>query len=272
MQTSWIGIAAGLVVVLAAGAAAAQAPEAPPAAPPAAQAPGAGDDAERARALFERAVPLADQGQHEEACPLFAEAHALHPTAGTAMQRARCHELQGEKKEALALYKSVVAAPNARDNPERLEVASKRIAGLERLLAADEAAAAPAPPAGAAAPPASTPPPTPPPASKSSSSRVPAYIALGAGGAGLIVGTAFGVVALGEMGDVKDACDANVCADALEADRDAAVTKAWIANAGFGIAIVGAAVGVVLLVTAHDGDAAAAARVVDPARGLRLLF
>jgi hypothetical protein len=89
------------------------------------------------------------------------------------------------------------------------------------------------------------PPPPPPPRSK-----VPAYITLGIAGAGAIVGTIFGIKALGAKNDF-DKTPTGGAADDTE-------RNALIADMAFGVAITLGVTGVVLL-TSDDGAAPAAA-------------
>jgi PEGA domain len=96
----------------------------------------------------------------------------------------------------------------------------------------------------AAAPP--PPPPPPPPRSK-----VPAYITLGIAGAGAIVGTIFGIKALGAKDDF-DKSPTGGAADDTE-------RNALIADMAFGVAITLGVTGVVLL-TSDDSAAPAAAK------------
>jgi hypothetical protein len=123
-----------------------------------------------------------------------------------------------------------------------------------------EASEASAPEASAGAP--ATPPPvagggTTAPTSEPSSSpgRVPAFIALGIGGAGVVVGTLFGVMALGTKSSLDGACTDKVCPGSSQSDINALSTRATIANVGFAVGLVGVGVGTVLLVLGHGGDA-----------------
>ena len=106
----------------------------------------------------------------------------------------------------------------------------------------------------ASLPPVSTPiappPPTVPPAPGPTGSNTLAYVALGVGGAGLLVGTVTGVLALGKASD----CPNKVCA--TQSNLDDAKGMATISTVGFGVGIVGVAVGAVLLVVGHNRESA----------------
>lgn len=78
-------------------------------------------------------------------------------------------------------------------------------------------------------------------------------------GAGVIVGTVTGAMSLAQAGDVKDACEDNVCPTALETDADRSVALAHASTVSFIIAGAGAAVGVVGLLLSGSGDATEAA-------------
>ena len=100
------------------------------------------------------------------------------------------------------------------------------------------------------APPPEEPPPeeTEPPKAKS---KVPAYVTLGIAGASAIVGTIFGIQALGKKGDFDD--------DPTSDTADDVERNALIADMAFGVAITLGVTGVVLLTTA-GGDAEKDAR------------
>jgi hypothetical protein len=76
-----------------------------------------------------------------------------------------------------------------------------------------------------------------------------AYVALGVGGAGLLVGTVSGVLALGKASD----CPNKVCK--TQSDLDSAKGMATISTVGFGVGVVGVALGTVLLVMGNKSEA-----------------
>lgn len=97
-------------------------------------------------------------------------------------------------------------------------------------------------------PPATTPPPPPPPPPEpvAEKSNVPAYITLGVAGAGAIVGTIFGVKALGNKSDFDDKPNVK--------DADDAERNAIIADMAFGVAVTMGITGTVLLLTNNSGQ------------------
>jgi hypothetical protein len=91
----------------------------------------------------------------------------------------------------------------------------------------------------------------------SKGSKVPAYIAFGVGGAGLVVGAITGIIAIGKHGDLKDKCgDSGSCPSSAQSDVDSYKSVGTISTVGFIVAGVGVAAGVVLLLTAPSGGSA----------------
>ena len=89
------------------------------------------------------------------------------------------------------------------------------------------------------------------------SSKIPAIVTLSLAGAGAVVGTVFGVMALSSKSDF-DATPTQELADDTE-------RNALIADMAFGVAITFGITGAVLLLTGgEDSEAAAAARMVTP--------
>jgi hypothetical protein len=105
--------------------------------------------------------------------------------------------------------------------------------------------ALPASTAGAAA---ATTPETTPPEPGAKKSKLPAFVAFGVGGAGLIVGGITGGLALGKASD----CPNKVCQS--QSDLDSAKTMATISTIGFGVGIAGVAVGTILLLTSSGSS------------------
>ncbi len=108
---------------------------------------------------------------------------------------------------------------------------------------------------------------------------LPAGIVFGVGGAGLVVGSVFGALALAQSGDVKSKCGGappcmpvppNTRAD-LEQQASAAKTKAWVANVGIGVAVAGIATGIALVITALPKAPESVKSAVGPS-GITLRF
>jgi hypothetical protein len=95
--------------------------------------------------------------------------------------------------------------------------------------------------------------PTAPPEPASAHSKTPAYIVLGIGGAGLVVGSITGALAFGKASD----CPNKVCKN--QSDLDSAKSMATVSTIGFGVGIVGVAVGTIMLLTGNKSEAPPAA-------------
>ena len=125
------------------------------------------------------------------------------------------------------------------------------------LVRDPSASAATGPATAPAGAPASTPSSGPSPASSAppgGGANVPAIVSFIAGGVGLAAGTVFGLLALstkssldGECGPTKKTCSSS-------GDVSSLATDAWVSNVGFGIGIVGAALGTYFLVSHHGGE------------------
>lgn len=222
-------------------------------------------DAElRSRQLFKQADGLANDGRWAEACPLFQAAHDLHGTGGTALRSADCYEKVGKFDRALTQYTYILDHRDTEKEPARVTLAEVRVAALKKQLGLDQ----PAPRAQKAPPPPPLPPPPPPPPPPS---KVPAWIAFGVGGFGLVAGGVLGGVALAEAGDVKTLCHSDPKCAGSTSSQDAkskwgvTMGTAWGANVGFVVAIAGAVTGVVLLVRASSP--AKTKKVVEQALG-----
>lgn len=108
----------------------------------------------------------------------------------------------------------------------------------------------------------------PPPPPSEEGDILPAAIAFGVGGVGVVVGSIFGVMALTQTSDVQDACGSDNKCPKSEADAlDSAKTSGTISTIGFVVGGVGVATGVVLLVLGGDAPASAT---VQTGAGLEL--
>ena len=75
-----------------------------------------------------------------------------------------------------------------------------------------------------------------------------AYVGFGVGGLGLVVGTVATIMTAGKASALKeDYCEGNLCRNSARSDYDSAMLIANVANVGFVVAGVGAAVGVLSL-------------------------
>ena len=113
---------------------------------------------------------------------------------------------------------------------------------------------APVPSPVRAAPPLSSPAPP----SGHTPARTLAYASFGVGGAGLVAGIVAGAVALASRNTASSQCPGGECPPAAFHDLDTAQTASTVANVGFIVAAIGAAVGVADLLFARDPGASVA--------------
>jgi hypothetical protein len=97
---------------------------------------------------------------------------------------------------------------------------------------------------------------TPPAPSAPGSSRVPAFVAFGVGGAGLVLGSIFGAMALGDAGNLRSqsGCPSN-CPTSAQPQIGSLHAAQWISDIGLGLGVVGLGVGAALWFTSHGPEA-----------------
>jgi hypothetical protein len=98
--------------------------------------------------------------------------------------------------------------------------------------------------------------------------RVPVLIAFGVGGAGLVVGSVTGVMALNLHSDLSAKCP-GTCPHDLQSDVSRYHTLGTVSGIGFGMGVAGAATGLVLLFTGAAADRAAQRAAFWPVVGPR---
>jgi hypothetical protein len=99
--------------------------------------------------------------------------------------------------------------------------------------------------------------------------RVPAYVLLGVGGAGVAVGAVFGILALNAKSSLDSKCQGHVCPVTSQSDINAYKTDPIVSTVGWSVGIVGLAVGTVLFFTAHSETARTTAHLeLEPWIGL----
>lgn len=107
--------------------------------------------------------------------------------------------------------------------------------------------------------------------STSKRDRTPAYVALGVGGAGFVVGGIFGILALGKKSDLDDACPNKVCPSAAQQDTiDSGKTLGTVSTIGLVVGAVGVGAGVILLLSGGSSSSSksSASAKVQPLIGL----
>ncbi len=112
-------------------------------APSVARAEPTGEQRAAATALFNQGKELMDTGDLAAACPRLEESLRLDPGIGTLLNVATCHELQGRTATAWAEFHEALALAERAQQPERVALASERIARLAPLLSNVEIVLAP---------------------------------------------------------------------------------------------------------------------------------
>ncbi len=113
------------------------------------------------------------------------------------------------------------------------------------------------PPAGAATGTATGPaaPASPAPASGGGGGKGLAIGSLAVGGLGVVVGSVFGVMALSSKSSLDSACHTkSTCPSSSQSDINSLSSNATVSTIGFGVGIVGVALGAILLATSHGSD------------------
>lgn len=96
-----------------------------------------------------------------------------------------------------------------------------------------------------------------------------AIVGFSIGGAGLLLGSITGLVAIGQTSDIEDRCDGGACSPAEQDDIDAANTMANVSNVSFALGLAGIGVGVVALLLDDDAPGSTSSRpAIEPVIGL----
>ncbi len=86
--------------------------------------------------------------------------------------------------------------------------------------------------------------------------RLGSYAAFGVGAAGVLTGTVFGVLALGNKSGLNAHCTGGTCPASEQTDINGLSTNGAISTVGFGLGIAGLAAGTVLFLLSRTSDAA----------------
>jgi hypothetical protein len=105
----------------------------------------------------------------------------------------------------------------------------------------------------------------PPPSSTQGAERTAAIAGFVVGGVGLVVGSVFGIMALGTKSNLDSNCVNKTCPSSQQSDIDSLSSKATVSTIGFGFGIAGAAVGVILLAVSQHHSETTTAK-LEPAR------
>jgi hypothetical protein len=157
-------------------------------------------------------------------------------------------------------HEVVVTAPGYLEQKTTVTLAEGGAQELSIKLEKDPnaAAATPPPPPPSSIPVVTTAPTSPPADTGPKKNNTLAYVSLGVGGAGLLVGGITGLLALGKKGDLEG-CVGSKCPSSQQDTLDSAKSMATISTVGFTVGIVGVGVGVVLLVTGNNNSASLSA-------------
>lgn len=86
-------------------------------------------------------------------------------------------------------------------------------------------------------------------------SRLPAWVALGVGGAGVIVGTVTGILALRKVSELRDRCPDNHCSTDDQQLADSSRTFGTVSTISFTVGAVGVGTGALLLLLRNEPSA-----------------
>lgn len=100
--------------------------------------PGAAQS-EQAAQLFNEGIRLRNKGRFQEGCAKFRQSHALRLNAGTMLNVASCHEVDGDVAGALELVEAALALavrePDSEKSQTWMEMSRDEIAALEPRVA-----------------------------------------------------------------------------------------------------------------------------------------
>jgi hypothetical protein len=94
------------------------------------------------------------------------------------------------------------------------------------------------------------------------------YVGFGLAGVGVVAGGITGALAFSKSSSAKDNCVGNLCGQAAQSDIDSSKTMGTISTIGFGVGIVGAAVGVAGLFLSKSVPESSTAKIEPPPRRL----
>jgi hypothetical protein len=206
------------------------------------------DAQERAKGVLAAALPkiarLTVKVEPADAKPQVSVAGAAVPAALIGVERPTdpgTHEV-------------VVSAPGYLEKRSTVTLSEGGAQELSIQLEKDPNVAAAAVAAAPAAAPVAAPPTAPPADASPKKNNTLAYVALGVGGAGLLVGTVTGFMAMGKKSDLE--CQGKACPSSQQDTLDSATTMATVSTVGFAVGLVGVGTGIVLLLTGNKSGSA----------------
>ena len=209
------------------------------------------DAQERAKGVLNSALPKIARLTVKVEPP---DAKAQVTVAGTTVPTAL---IGAERPTDPGMQEIVVSAPGYLEQKTSVTLAEGGTQEVSIKLEKDpNAAAAAAPPPASATPAVVATGPTAPPVDKpAKKNNTLAFVALGVGGAGLVVGGITGFLALGKKSDLKNCVDTR-CPPSQQDTLDSAKSMATISTVGFTVGFVGVGLGVVLLLTGNSNASA----------------
>ena len=213
---------------------------------------------QRARIHFQSGTAHYDAGDYEAALREFTAAYRLSERPALLYNIYLTQERLGNLQEALDNLRGYLESDEVPG--DRRQVLTLRLENLERRLAAGDQEVEPAVDE-AALPPMDTyvpteddtqgPPVTEPGADVDDGGGVPlpAIVAFGVGGVGAALWATFGILALTEDSSLEDECATRPCTEDDVTELD---TYNTVADIGFAVTVVGATLGLVLMLTSGD--------------------
>ena len=153
-------------------------------------------------------------------------------------------------------HEVTVSAPGYLEQKTSVTLAEGGSQEIAIRLEKDPAAAVATPAPLVATPLVTTGPSAPPADTDTKKSNTLAYVTLGIGGAGLLVGGVTGLLALGKKSDLNG-CVGTKCPSSQQDTLNGAKSMATISTVGFAVGLVGVGVGVILLVTGGNNESRA---------------
>jgi hypothetical protein len=196
--------------------------------------------------LSDEGTQLYQDRDYRKASEKFLQAYGIDPDPNLLYNIAKCYEALGDKAAAIDKYEQFVNAPGA-DSVGRVK--------------AQEALAILKAPAGSA-------PGQPKDASHAGKTNVPAIAAFAVGGAGVVVGSVFGITSLNKQSDLNNVCTNRQCPPTSKNDITSLKTQSTISTIGFIVGGVGVAAGAVFLIVGRSGGGAEKSAGVSPYVGL----
>lgn len=154
-------------------------------------------------------------------------------------------------------HEVAVSAPGYLEQKTSVTLAEGGSQEISVKLEKDPSAAVTTPPPVASQPVVTAAPVGPPSDSSPKKNNTLAYVSLGVGGAGFLVGGITGFLALGKKSDLKGCVDTK-CPSSQADTLDGARSMATVSTVGFAVGFVGVGVGVVLLLTGNNNSASLA--------------